>query len=108
VMLGARDTFEGTTPLPDRTAMLLRRAALHHGPARTPFPVRKKAPNDLRKQMNILIAHLRARGLTRIVVVDLTRPDLGVPVVRVIVPGLALPYGTSCRRPGHRLLAKLL
>jgi ribosomal protein S12 methylthiotransferase accessory factor len=108
VLLGARDTFEGTRPLPDRTGMLLRRATIHHGPARAPFPATKQAPDDLRMQVDIVVARLRAQGLMRAAVADLTRPDLGVPVVRVVVPGLAFPYGASCRRPGRRLLARIL
>jgi YcaO-like protein with predicted kinase domain len=108
VMLGARDTFEGAEPLPDRTEMLLRRAALLYGPARIPFPVCDEAPKDLREQLHVVLDRLRACGLTQVAVIDLTRVDLGVPVVRVIVPGLSHPYGTSSRRPGHRVLARLL
>lgn len=39
---------------------------------------------------------LRAVGVTRVVVVDLTRDDLGIPVVKVIVPRLeAAPFVTG-------------
>jgi ribosomal protein S12 methylthiotransferase accessory factor len=33
---------------------------------------------------------LRAIGIQRVVVVDLTKPEFGIPVVRVIIPGLEL------------------
>lgn len=35
-----------------------------------------------------LLERLRAVGIRRVVVVDLTRPELGLPVVRVIIPGM--------------------
>ena len=35
-----------------------------------------------------LLAAIARAGCDRVIVVDLTRPDIGVPVVRVIVPGL--------------------
>ena len=38
----------------------------------------------------------------------LTRHDLGIPVVRIIVPGLENPYGFTTRRPGRRLLQGLV
>jgi ribosomal protein S12 methylthiotransferase accessory factor YcaO len=31
---------------------------------------------------------LRAIGVERIIAVDLTRPDFGIPVVRMVIPGL--------------------
>ena len=108
VMLGARDTFEGTTALPDRTAMLLRRAALHHSGNLVPFPRRVYQSGSPGDQLKIVSARLRACGITRIAVVDLTREDLEIPVVRLIVPGLDLPYGASSRRPGARLLRQIV
>ncbi len=53
---------------------------------------------------------LRARGLERVIGVDLTRPEIGIPVVRVIVPGLEVfaldqdRRGDRCRNArNHRL-----
>jgi ribosomal protein S12 methylthiotransferase accessory factor len=40
-----------------------------------------------------LLKRLRAVALTQCVVVDLSRAALGIPVVRVVVPGLEGPYG---------------
>jgi YcaO-like protein with predicted kinase domain len=39
---------------------------------------------DLRWELD----RLRAAGISRVVAVDLTRPDFGIPVVRVVIPGL--------------------
>ena len=48
------------------------------------------------------LAALRLAGISEVVAVDLTREEFGVPVVRVIVPGLEGP--THCRscRLGQR------
>jgi len=44
---------------------------------------------------------LAAAGLSRVIVVDLTRPEIGIPVVRVIVPGLEM-YAMDQDRMGRR------
>jgi ribosomal protein S12 methylthiotransferase accessory factor len=40
------------------------------------------------EDLSWLLESLRSVGIRRVVVVDLTRPELGVPVVRVIIPGM--------------------
>jgi ribosomal protein S12 methylthiotransferase accessory factor len=47
---------------------------------------------------------LATAGLPQIAVVDLTRADLRIPVVRVIIPGLEGPYEIEGRLPGRRQL----
>ena len=64
--------------------------------------------SDLHDRLLDLLVQARTRGLNRCVAVDLTRPDIGVPVVRVLVPGAAGPYGNSSRRPPLRLLRALV
>jgi ribosomal protein S12 methylthiotransferase accessory factor len=39
----------------------------------------------------VVLAGLRRAGVEEAVVVDLTRPELGVPVVKVVVPGMEAP-----------------
>ena len=51
-----------------------------------------------------LRARLAGAGLAQVVVVDLGDPDLGVPVVRVVVPGLEPPPHPT-HAPGARALA---
>jgi ribosomal protein S12 methylthiotransferase accessory factor len=48
---------------------------------------------------------LRSAGIREVVVVDLTREEFGIAVVRVIVPGLEGPTGlvSSCRH-GQRAM----
>lgn len=109
VMLGARDQFEGTRPLPDRAAMLLRRLDAQFAGAMTQFPAQvETGPGDLLVDLRRIVENLRQVGLGRCVVVDLTSPRIGVPVVRVLVPGLSGPYGATTRRPPARLLAQLV
>jgi len=38
------------------------------------------------------LERLRAAGLERVVVVDLTKPEIGLPVVRVLIPGLEMAF----------------
>ena len=61
------------------------------GPARSTIdfaavPVFRSA--DIRHDIEWMMARLRDAGLDRVLVADLTSPALGLPVVRVIVPGL--------------------
>src|SRR6516225_5919487 len=44
--------------------------------------------DDLRQDLRWELEHLRSAGITRAVAVDLTRPEFGIPVVRVVIPGL--------------------
>lgn len=108
-LLGARDTFEGLRRVPERPAMLSRRVDLLFAePTMTFAELPSRGSGDLHDDVLELLARLRAVGHDRCFVVDLTRPDLGVPVVRVLVPGLAMPYGDSARRPTRRLLGEIL
>jgi len=52
-----------------------------------------------------LLARLRASGFDQVVSVDLTRPEVGLPVVRVVVPGLEAPHDDDSYVPGPRARA---
>lgn len=43
---------------------------------------------DILDDINLILSRLKGAGLSQAVIVDLTNPDIGVPVVRAIVPGL--------------------
>ncbi len=107
-VLGARDTFEGEGVTSERTAMLLRHVSILCPDTLDPFPDTAAGSADLYADLREVLARLRRSGLENCVVVNLTRADLGIPVVRVLVPGLAPPYGESTRRPGLRLLRNLV
>jgi ribosomal protein S12 methylthiotransferase accessory factor YcaO len=44
--------------------------------------------DDILDDIKFILNRLKKSGLKRVIVVDLTHPKLGIPVVRVIVPGL--------------------
>jgi YcaO-like protein with predicted kinase domain len=54
-----------------------------------------------------LISRLAAAHLTEIIMIDLTRPSIGIPVVRVIVPGLEGMNDFCTCKPGPRARALL-
>lgn len=108
VSLGARETFEGSRPLRDRAWRLRRRLDVLQARTHLPFRDEDHSSGDLCSDLKIIVQRLAAVGLERCILVDLSREDLGIPVVRVIVPGLEHPYGSSTRRPGPRLLRRLI
>jgi ribosomal protein S12 methylthiotransferase accessory factor len=40
------------------------------------------------EDLNYMLQRLQAVGITRAVMVDLTRPEFGVPVTKMVIPGL--------------------
>ena len=44
--------------------------------------------NDLLDDIKLILKNLKRAGFKRAIIVDLTNPEIGVPVVRAIVPGL--------------------
>ena len=107
VNLGARDSFEGLREVPAPAAMLERQLALHRPEAFVPFVNAAPGFEELKAELDAVCARLKGAGFGHCLVAELTRPDLQVPVVRVLVPGLAGPYGATQRRPPARLLRRL-
>ena len=58
---------------------------------------------DIREDIGTLLKKLDRCGLARTIIVDLTRPDVGMPVVRVIIPGMEV-YCFDKQRKGYRLV----
>jgi YcaO-like protein with predicted kinase domain len=61
--------------------------------------------DDIYEDLQVVLNELERRGFQRVVVVDLTRPNLEVPVVRVIVPGMEV-YTMDEERVGPRLMGR--
>lgn len=57
------------------------------------------------KDLDFMLRRLRAAGIDQVIEVDLTRPDLNLPVVRVVVPGLEGPDDDESYLPGPRARA---
>jgi ribosomal protein S12 methylthiotransferase accessory factor len=58
--------------------------------------------DDFKKDIEFIIESLKKQGLDRVIVVDLTREEIGIPVVRVIVPGLEV-FAMDPARKGERV-----
>jgi len=58
--------------------------------------------DDFKKDIEFIIESLKKQGLDRVIVVDLTREEIGIPVVRVIVPGLEV-FAMDPERKGERV-----
>ncbi|MFA5331288.1 MAG: YcaO-related McrA-glycine thioamidation protein [Methanoregula sp.] len=58
--------------------------------------------DDFAQDIRFAIDALKKQGIHRVIVVDLTREEIGIPVVRVIVPGLEV-YAMDPERRGERL-----
>jgi YcaO-like protein with predicted kinase domain len=56
------------------------------------FGPRPGASETFEEDLRILWGRLTQVGVRELVVVDLTREELGIPVVKVIIPGLAGPF----------------
>jgi YcaO-like protein with predicted kinase domain len=57
--------------------------------------------DDFLTDIRFMIEALNKQGLDRVIVVDLTREEIGIPVVRVIVPGLEV-FAMDADRRGVR------
>jgi ribosomal protein S12 methylthiotransferase accessory factor len=57
--------------------------------------------DDFLTDIRFIIEALRKQGLDRVIVVDLTREEIAIPVVRVIVPGLEI-FAMDPERRGQR------
>jgi YcaO-like protein with predicted kinase domain len=57
------------------------------------------------RDLGWLLDRLRAAAIREVVSVDLTRPEIGLPVIRVVVPGLEPPDDGADYLPGPRAAA---
>jgi ribosomal protein S12 methylthiotransferase accessory factor len=111
-LLGAREVIEGAdSPLERPQTLLRRNRLLFSGPNRSWGQIagaaRGRSLSRPEADLEAILAAIRDAGHEHAIAVDLTRPDLEIPVVRVLVSGMAQPYGFSTRRPPRRLLAGL-
>jgi ribosomal protein S12 methylthiotransferase accessory factor len=113
VISGARDDF---APAGYDTASRARqwRIAAHwlRSPSRHNFTAvpDRASTDDLAEDLETALAALEAVGIRQAAWVDLSQPALGIPVVRVIVPGLEGPWTLESGEyvPGARALAARL
>jgi YcaO-like protein with predicted kinase domain len=77
------------------------------GPRRAFSAVPTYASDTLEGDVAWVLERLRAAGLSEAVVVDLSKPELGIPVVRVVVPRLEVLHELPGYVPGERARAVL-
>ena len=61
---------------------------------------------DILQDIRSIMKRLSSRGLTRVIAVNLTRKDVGIPTVRMIVPGMET-YCFDKTRTGERILKSI-
>ncbi len=59
------------------------------------------------QDLSWLVERLCAVGIEQVVGVDLTRSEIGIPVVRVVIPGLEAPHDDDDYVPGPRAIAAM-
>ncbi len=64
--------------------------------------IRSYDSDDFLKDIHLMIDALNKKGLDRVIVIDLTRDEIGIPVVRVVVPGLE-SFAMDSERRGERV-----
>ncbi len=72
------------------------------GEGRSFHAVPTRESEDFEDDVRWLVERLAAAGIDQVATVDLTRPEFGIPVVRVIVPGLESLHGIPGYVPGAR------
>jgi YcaO-like protein with predicted kinase domain len=105
---GARDDLRFEEFLPKGRQAKARTAAalLELGPPARDFAAVPScnAPT-FRDDIDWLLERLKAVSVSEVAVVDLTREDVGIPVVRVVIPGLEAPHDDDGYVPGPRARA---
>ena len=105
---GARDDIPsadcGASAVHERTHRL-RALAGKAGGGRDFGRLPSLASDDFALDVQVLLRQLEAAGITRVVEVELTRAELGIPVVRIVAPGLEGPHDHPDYVPGPRALA---
>ncbi len=103
VIHGARDSYNQVPSSRRDTGRKSRNIVAEHDFAAIPDT---NLP-DLETEIEFILGRLKSVGLTQAIVIDMSRKTLGLPVVRVRVPGLSL-FTIDRRRVGWRSARHLL
>jgi ribosomal protein S12 methylthiotransferase accessory factor len=105
---GSRDDLhpdEFTPPAIDRKLRRARTLMASRGPRRDFASIPTFDGASFADDVAWLLDRLRAVGTRQVVAVDLTDPEIAIPVVRVVVPGLEGADDHPRYLPGRRALA---
>lgn len=105
LLAGSRDDYFGRDQRLNRFSSDGRIASLDDLPVRARADVLERAATDsFHADIDAVLQRLLDAGLDSAIVVDLSQPELGIPVARVVVPGLE-GYVFDHYRPGARATA---
>ncbi|HEX7468619.1 MAG TPA: YcaO-like family protein, partial [Methanobacterium sp.] len=65
--------------------------------------IKDKSGKSFKEDIEISIDLIGKNGFKKVLYVDLTRSEIQIPVVRVIIPGLEV-YSVDSERKGERLI----
>lgn len=100
---GIRDDLSNyTESAKEKLGAALLDAVSHAAEARSFCDVPNFATDDVTADTRWELERLRAIGVERIIAIDLTRPDFGIPVVRMVIPGLEWDCTHPDYIPGRR------
>lgn len=105
---GARDDLPPEQYTETGKAEKARRAAMamaSNGPGRSFAEGPNRDSETFEEDLSWMLERLQANGIRQVTVVDLTRPEFGIPVVRVVAPGLEAPHDDEDYLPGPRALS---
>lgn len=103
VIHGARDSYNQIPPSRRETERDILNVVAEHNFS----TVRDTISVDLETEIEFILEKLESTGLTQVIVIDMSRRLVGLPVVRVRVPGLSL-FTIDHRRVGWRSARYLL
>jgi thioglycine synthase len=91
-MQGARDDLRKTAvPFQEKDDALNKRWQFKESKNKIQFSKIKTHVNEnILDDIKLILEHLRQAGLKKAIIVDLTNKNIGIPVVRAIVPGLEI------------------
>jgi ribosomal protein S12 methylthiotransferase accessory factor len=107
IVQGARDSYNSLSPPSRPSVSRLQVTEVTHRRPISVADVPSFSTDDLFEDFRHLLNRLTEAGFHSVIVVNLTRPDLGLPVVRVRIPGL-VSFAVNRQRIGWRCLRYLL
>ena len=106
LIAGSRDDYFGRDQRMNRSNGANRHRLIDDLPVQTDAHRHANAASDsFGQDIHTIVSRLLAVGLESVVVVNLTHPEVGIPVARAVVPGLE-GYLFDHYRPGPRALAR--
>ena len=88
IIQGVREDIDKIASLDGEADRPLQSLWLANGPVKPFDSVPTFRSQDIMDDIRFMSRRLHAAGLEQVIAVDLTRSDVGFPVVKVIVPGL--------------------